>query len=99
VPVVVGVLVVVPVVDVDVVAGVVWELLVVLDLPPHPATTSVAESVASSVSMAASDVRFIGQPPVLARKLGGAHYQQRLPVAQADPGRTIASAAPRRAVR
>ncbi len=65
---VVGVLVVVA-------AGVVCELPVVLDLPPHPATASVAEIVASSVSMAASDVRFIGQPPVLARKLGGAHYQ------------------------
>jgi EmrB/QacA subfamily drug resistance transporter len=70
---VVGVLVVV-LVD-EVVAGVDWELPVVLDLPPHPATASVAEIVASSVSMAASDVRFIGQPPVVARKLRGAHYQ------------------------
>ena len=32
--------------------------------PPHPATASVAASVASSVSMAVSDVRLIGRPPV-----------------------------------
>ncbi len=74
----VGVLVVAPVVvdDVEVVAGVVCELLVALDLPPQPATASVAAIVASSVSMAASEVRFIGQqPPVLARGLDRAHYQ------------------------
>jgi hypothetical protein len=49
---------VVPLVDVEV------ELLVVL--PPHPATANVAARTASSVSMAASDVRFIGRPPVVA---------------------------------
>jgi EmrB/QacA subfamily drug resistance transporter len=49
--------------------GVEWEPLVVL--PPHPATASVAAMAASSVSMAASGVRFIGRSPVLARRLGG----------------------------
>jgi EmrB/QacA subfamily drug resistance transporter len=43
-----------PVLDVEV------ELLVLL--PPHPATANVAARTASSVSMAASDVRFIGRP-------------------------------------
>jgi hypothetical protein len=45
-------------------AGVEVELLVLL--PPHPAIAAVAAKVASSVSMAASDVRFIGQSPVVA---------------------------------
>jgi hypothetical protein len=51
------------------VAGVEVELLV--DFPPHPATASVAAIVASSVSMAASDVRFIGRSPVFARGFDG----------------------------
>ena len=38
----------------------------VLVLPPHPATAKVAARTASSVSMAASDVRLIGRPPVVA---------------------------------
>jgi EmrB/QacA subfamily drug resistance transporter len=36
-------------------------------LPPHPATANVAATAASSVSMAASDARFIGRPPVIVR--------------------------------
>jgi hypothetical protein len=55
----VPVVVVEPLVDVDV------EVLVVL--PPHPATAKVAARTASSVSMAASDVRLIGRPLVVAR--------------------------------
>jgi len=56
-----------PLVDVEV------ELLAVL--PPHPATATVAAKVASSVSMAASDVRFIGRPPFVARRLRRSPYQ------------------------
>jgi hypothetical protein len=44
--------------------GVEVELLVVL--PPHPATASVAARTASSVSMATSDVSFIGRPLLVA---------------------------------
>jgi MFS family permease len=44
--------------------GVDWELPPAA-LPPHPATASVAATAASSVSMAASDVRFIGRLPVV----------------------------------
>ena len=64
-----GAVLVAPFVDVE-------ELLVVL--PPHPATASVAAKVASSVSMATSDVRLIGRPPVVAQGLGqpsGPPYQ------------------------
>jgi hypothetical protein len=35
--------------------------------PPHPAIATVAATAASSVSMAASGVRFIGRSPVVAR--------------------------------
>jgi hypothetical protein len=63
-----------------VVVGVV-ELLVVCvaeelpPLPPHPVTATVLARMASSVSMAVSDVRFIGRAPIIARWLGRSHYQ------------------------
>jgi hypothetical protein len=53
------VVLVAPLVDVEVELGVA--------LPPHPATVTVTAKVASSVSMAASDVRFIGRLPVVAQ--------------------------------
>ncbi len=56
-----------PFVDVDV------ELLVVL--PPHPATAKVAARTASSVSMAASDVSFIGPPLLVAHEVRRPPYQ------------------------
>jgi hypothetical protein len=56
-------LVVVGVVGV-VLAGVV-EGDVLPDLPPHPATVTVAAAVASSVSMATSGARFICWTPIL----------------------------------
>jgi hypothetical protein len=61
------VVLVLPPVDVEV------ELLVVL--PPHPATAKVAAKMASSVSMAASDVRFIGRPPFVALGVRRPPYQ------------------------
>jgi hypothetical protein len=58
-----------------------WEPLVAL--PPHPATAKVAATVASSVSMAASGIRFIGRPPVVARTLRGSPYQAYTALAEA----------------
>ena len=72
---VVGVLVVVLVL-VDV-AGVVWELPVVLDLPPHPATANVAARTAASVRMAVSGVLFMGRAPVVLAG-SGAHPTRRM---------------------
>jgi hypothetical protein len=43
-------------------------------LPPHPATATVAASVATSVSMAVSGVLFMGRAPVV-EGLGGPPYQ------------------------
>ena len=67
---VVGVLVLVDV------AGVVWELLVVLDLPPHPATAKVLARTAASVRMAVSGVLFMGRAPVVLAG-SGAHPTRR----------------------
>jgi EmrB/QacA subfamily drug resistance transporter len=58
------------------VVGVVEELP---PLPPHPVTATVLARVASSVSMAVSDVRFIGRAPILARGLGRSPYQSFAP--------------------
>jgi predicted anti-sigma-YlaC factor YlaD len=44
--------------------------------PPHPATTRVLASTATSVSMAVSGVLLTGRAPVVvARGLGGSPYQ------------------------
>jgi hypothetical protein len=43
--------------------------------PPHPATARVLASTASSVSIADSDVRFIGRAPIVSRVLGRPPYQ------------------------
>jgi len=74
--------VVVVLVGVELVVGVVLfgvELVVVDEEelpPPHPATTRVLASTATSVSMAVSGVLLTGRAPVVvARGLGGSPYQ------------------------
>jgi hypothetical protein len=44
-------------------------------LPPHPATAEVAARAVASVSIAVSDVLFMGRAPIVARGLGGSPYQ------------------------
>jgi EmrB/QacA subfamily drug resistance transporter len=89
--VVVVVLVVLPFVGVD------WELPPAA-LPPHPATAGVAAMATSSVSMAASDVRFIGRPPIVSLadfKAYPPHPTRRFaaPIGPADVS-TVAPASP-----
>jgi hypothetical protein len=67
---------VVLVVGVVVLAGVVVDLAEeLLPLLPHPATARVLARTARSVSMAVSEVRFIGRAPIVFRGLGGPPYQ------------------------
>jgi hypothetical protein len=56
--------------EVGVVAGVEVDFEEELLLPPHPATAKVLARTASSVSIADSEVRFIGRAPVVCRVLG-----------------------------
>jgi hypothetical protein len=44
-------------------------------LPPHPPTATLVARAATSISMAASGVLFMGRAPVVARGLGGSPYQ------------------------
>jgi MFS family permease len=61
-----------------------------VDLPPHPATATVVATVATSVSMAASEDRLIGRPLVVARTprgptLPGVHGADRPDVSTVAP--------------
>jgi len=74
--------VVVVVVGVLLVVGLAEEELAAL--PPHPPTATLVARAATSVSMAAGGVLFMGRAPVVARGLGGSPYQPF--AAPADPG-------------
>jgi hypothetical protein len=79
--------VLVVVAGVELVAGVAVEALP--DLPPHPATARVHAKAAAIVSIAVSDVLFIGgRAPDLARGLGISPYQPS--VALVALGRSVA---------
>jgi len=75
--------VVVVVVGVVVLAGGVVDLAVELPpLLPHPATARVLARTARAISIAVSDVRFIGRAPTVSRGLDGSPYQgQAAPIA------------------
>jgi hypothetical protein len=57
------------------VAGVVDVAEELPPLLPHPATARVLARTARAVSIAVSDVRFIGRAPIVSRGLGGSPYQ------------------------
>ncbi len=60
-------------------AGVLVEVEELADLPPQPATATVAARAASSVSIAVSGVRFMGWAPTVARGLRRSPYQAPVP--------------------